>query len=221
MERKRIRKDYYKGEPLEKGKTSRPRKSPSPIVRFLATNGYFNGGQTILDYGAGKYTNNTDYLRSLGFKVYAYDPYNFNGEDGYAMGAVSNKLPEGKFDFVFTCYVLNVVPKYEEKNICQITESFAKRKVYHITRNLDIFFYIKELAEKKEKRLLYYFNKVYKGTVLNERYLYDIAFYGIPTQKGFQRIPLAEHYRYNIIQETVNYKIYEKNLLKEKPSKFD
>jgi hypothetical protein len=79
---------------------------------------------SILDWGAGK-GRHTKALRSLGYKVWSYDPYNGKDtEDGY--NNVSSRLPTEKHDLVFSSYVLNVIHECDlDKNI-KVMESFTK-----------------------------------------------------------------------------------------------
>ena len=42
-----------------------------------------------MDFGAGKFGRNADFLRANGIKCYAYDPYNGTNVDGWT--GVSNK----------------------------------------------------------------------------------------------------------------------------------
>lgn len=66
---------------------------------------------TILDFGAGN-GRHSNALRSLGYVVYSYDP--FNGKaDADPYSEVSSILPNNPFDFVFSAFVLNVM-SYED-----------------------------------------------------------------------------------------------------------
>ena len=106
----------YTGEPLEAGGTSIAGNAAPPI-RALFEAGHLSG--KVMDFGAGKYARNANYLREKGVKVYAYDP--FNGDpNGDGWNTTTTKLPPaGKFDAVFTSYVLNVVPEHIEDQIIQ------------------------------------------------------------------------------------------------------
>lgn len=206
----RIRDDFYEGKPLEEGGTSIKGKGAAPGVRDLMTMGVFKNGDKIIDYGAGRYARNADFLREQGFTVYAYDPFNGKDVDGYAMGNVSDKLPTEKFDVGFSSFVLNVVPFYIEKEIVKELESICKRP-YHITRNKDIFDTISNSLEKENPMVLTYFNTVYKGTNhldVNEQF--DLCCFGVATSRGFQRIPTTETLGYKLEKESSGYKIYSK-----------
>lgn len=204
----RVRNDFYDGPPLESGGTSIKGKGAAPGIKDLYKMGMFLEGQKVLDYGAGKYARNADYLRDLGFTVYAYDPFNGSSVDGYEYGKVSNKLPNEKFDVAFTSFVLNVVPLYIEKDIVKECESMAD-KCLHITRNKDIFDKVQNALERVDKVILKYFRDVYKGNdPLNVQEQYDLCCFGVQTSRGFQRIPTTETLGYNLIKDTSGYKVY-------------
>lgn len=89
-----------------------------------------------MDYGAGS-GRNAKMLRERGFQVYAYDPYNGSGVDGW--NGVSNKLPSGTvFDAAFTAYVLNVVDADTEKKIVKQVSRLTKGSIAHITMHDDV-----------------------------------------------------------------------------------
>ena len=203
------------GQPLEKGGTSIQGKA-APGIQWLAKQGAFDGAKKILDYGAGKYARNANFLREQGYKVYAYDPFNgdpnANGWEG-----VSTKLPRGKFDVAFSSFVLNVVPEYIEKDIIQ-GAARAARKAYHVTRNMDVFdlakksllkgnpvvteFFMKEFATPEEQKAL-------RTGQLDDQTIKDFAEFGFQTSHGFQRIPTSEDLGLNLIRKTGGWKVYE------------
>lgn len=205
---KRIRNDFYDGPPLESGGTSIPGKGASPGIRFLYDKGHFKNCKMILDYGAGKYARNADYLREQGFQVYAYDPYNGSNVDGFEMGNVSNELPDGRFDCGFSSFVLNVVPFYIEESIVNELKRYA-RKTFHITRNKDIFDMVVNAVERNEPIVMEFYNDDYRGnTPPSLTDIYDFCCYGIATSRGFQRIPTTSVLGYNLINATSGFKIY-------------
>ena len=80
----------------------------------------------VLDFGAG-HGRHTNALRGLGYTVYAYDPFNGEGNaDPYT--EISNKLPPKgeKFDLVFSAYVLNVMAKEDLLATVAEAERYAK-----------------------------------------------------------------------------------------------
>lgn len=207
----RIRGDFYEGPLLETGGTSIKGKGAAPGVKFLYNRGYLSKGATILDYGAGKYARNADYLREKGYTVYAYDPFNgLNRVNGYKYGTVSDEIPEENFDVVFTSFVLNVVPFYEEKNIVVATEKKSKGSVYHITRNKDIYDTTERAIERRDPKIMEFFYTEYKGEEITPNILYDFCCYGVATSRGFQRIPTTEVLGYDVIKVTSGFKIYER-----------
>ena len=209
----RFRDDYYKGTPLESGGTSIKGKGAAPGVRDLYSSGAFHERDIILDYGAGKYARNADFLRDLGFTVYAYDPFNgLSGSDGYEYGVVSRNLPRETFDVVFTSFVLNVVPFYIEKDIVKETENLSKGNVYHITRNKDIFDTVDNALSRKDRIVTNFFWNVYQypGDIITPEVVYDFCCYGVQTSRGFQRIPTTEVLGYENTKVSTGYKIYKK-----------
>ncbi|MDA3856639.1 MAG: hypothetical protein PF569_10375 [Candidatus Woesearchaeota archaeon] len=198
---------YYMGNPLETGGTS-IQGSVAPAIRFLYEKGYFNN-KTVLDYGAGKYGRNAEFLREQGLTVYAYDPYNGSSCDGYEIGCVSNSLPKEKFDIGFTSFVLNVVPIEIEKDIIADVEKVCK-EVFHTTRNKDIFESIKNAVIRKNKLIMSYIENEYKYPVEDDTAILDLCYFGVQTASGFQRIPETEKLGYKLIKNTSGYKIYQK-----------
>lgn len=97
----------------------------------------FPSGSTILDYGAGKYGRVANELRAMGYKVYAYDPYNGKSTDDGWEG-VSDRLPAHDFDHALTSFVLNVVSFEIQNSIVSELESRVNGKIIHIVRGSDI-----------------------------------------------------------------------------------
>ena len=196
----------YDGEPLEIGKTSIYNKKVASGIEFLFNNGLLLG--KILDYGAGRYGRNAEYLRGKGLTVYAYDPYNGTDCNGYEKDCVSNKLPEDHFDIGFTSYVLNVVPEYVKEDIINNVKSFCN-KSYHIARNMDVFDSAKNSLKKKNKLLLNFIKNVYNQEVTTDDDIMNLCIFGYQTKNGFQRITKTEGFGFKIIKNTNGYKIYE------------
>lgn len=191
--------DFYTGPALESGGTSIRGRGAAPYVRRLAEQ--LEPGTTILDYGAGKYARNADYLRELGFEVYAYDPFNGNGTDGYGMGCVSTRLPRRKFDLGLTCYVLNVVPEALERRIVADLARLSREQV-HITRGDDIFDSVKAALLRGDDTVCAFFERefmpgrrlgaAFREGRLTDRQIRAFCRFGVQTSRGFQRIPEPE-----------------------------
>ncbi len=203
---------YYTGKPLETGGTSIAG-NEAPGVRFLFQKGYFDSSYTILDYGAGKFARNADYLREKGMKVYAYDPFNGKpGADGWEIGKVSLNLPNIKFDIAFTSFVLNVVPFHIEEDILKDVRKYSGNE-YHITRNKDIFVTIKSALLRKDPIVYNFYINEYGGSPdienITDEEIMDFCYFGVQTSRGFQRIPLLEEERgYKLIKNTSAFKVY-------------
>lgn len=189
----------YSGSLLGNGRTSMRGNNICPYVKQIEK--IWGDVKTVFDYGAG-FGRNVKYLRDLGYKVYAYDKFNGTYCDGW--DGVSNEFPKLlNFDVVLTEYVLNVVPEYEEKKILNLLNNFSPNQ-YHIVRNLDLVDYLKEnLSENK--MLLEFFLMEYGGDILNEEEYMNLALYGYPTSKGFQRLTECDM---KVIDEGRNFKIY-------------
>ena len=192
--------DFYTGPSLEQGGTSIQGQGPAPFVRLMAED--LEPGTRILDYGAGKYARNADFLRELGFTVYAYDPFNGRGKDGYRKGAVSKLLPlRTDFDLGLTSYVLNVVPEKVEDDILAQVKRLSSRQI-HITRTHDIFVSVRKALRRCDPTVCDFFEQEYLpgrrlGAAFHEGRLTDsqiMAFclFGVQTTRGFQRIPQLE-----------------------------
>lgn len=209
------RRRRYSGVPLEKGGTSISG-GAAPGIKILAKQGAFDNAATILDYGAGKYGRNANFLREHGFKVYSYDPYNGKSNvNGWKN--VSNRLPKNKFDVGFTSFVLNVVPEYIEKKIVEDVAKRTKRQ-YHITRNMDIFVMTKKALLRGDPVVTNFFLSEYATTreikalqqgTLTDQQILDFCQFGVQTSRGFQRIPTTEDLGLTLIKNHSNYKIYE------------
>jgi hypothetical protein len=204
-------KGFYTGEPLETGGTS-IQGDAAPALRLISSN--FKKGDKILDYGAGKYGRNSNYLRKERFKVYAYDPY--NGSDTNGWEYVSKKLPSERFDVVFTCFVLNVVSDSIEDSILSSTKKLGKQE-FHITRNQDIFDSVKKALLRKDKVVYNFFTKnfadkedieAFESGDLSDDVIMAFCTYGVQTSRGFQRIPFLEDKGYTLMKKTSGFKIY-------------
>jgi len=208
---------YYKGKALEQGGTS-IKGNVAPGVKWLFTKGYINTNMKILDFGAGKYARNSNWLRDQGCEVYSYDPYNYNGTEGRKNNQISNIIPNEKFDVVFSSFVLNVVPHDLEKDLIKEMERLAPLR-FHITRNLDIFVSIKSALDKKDKTVYNFYKNEYLNTkdhdkkldaALDDEEVLNFCKFGVQTSKGFQRIPELEDYGYKLIRKNESFKIYQK-----------
>lgn len=204
-------KRYYKGKPLESGGTS-IQGGAAPAIKWLDKQGVFTD-KIVLDYGAGKYGRNANYLRKMGMRVYAYDP--FNGTDADGWEGVSNKLPQGmKFDVAFTSFVMNVIPHAMEDDIVATLKRFAKKQ-YHVTRNRDIYDTVKKAMARGDKTVTEfyqtYFNKMYSpGVEYGTKEILDFCHFGVQTSRGFQRIPELEDKGFKPMLVKAQYKVYEK-----------
>lgn len=208
--------EYYAKAPLETGGTSTNFNSPAPAVKQLVKSGVIQQGHTALDYGAGKYGRNANFLREQGIRTFAYDPFNGTGNDGWT--GVSTTLGGQGFDVAFTSYVLNVVPKHIEQQILQEIEGKAER-VVHIVRNRDVFDSVKKALLRKEKTVWAFFENEYlpnrdfefNGEITDEL-VEDLCRFGVQTSRGFQRICYLEDSGYSLIKgsATSPYKVYQK-----------
>jgi len=202
----------YSGDPLECGGTSIPG-GATPLVRKLASSGVLTG--KILDYGAGKYARNSNYLRELGHKVYAYDPFN-GTPNGDGWNTTTTKLPHNKFDVAFTSYVLNVVPEHVEDVIIDSVNNYATKAV-HITRNMDIFNTVKKALLRNDRMVVNFFKKEFatleelkmldQGKLSDDTIL-EFCHHGVQTSRGFQRIPVLESKGFSLDQKTASFKLY-------------
>jgi len=208
----------YTGDPLETGGTSINSPVGASMAALAALLPPIDACGGVLDYGAGKYGRSSVYLRGLGYKVYAYDPFN-GGSGGGWEGGVSNVLPKDSFDVVFTSFVLNVVPCHIEDGILQKCNSVSSKQI-HLTRNTDIYdtvkknllsgksnlisdFFLAEFASKEEKDL-------FKAGVLDDATIMEFCYFGVQTSRGFQRIPVLEEKGYTLKKKTSGWKLYAK-----------
>ncbi|CAM0044276.1 hypothetical protein VPHF86_0095 [Vibrio phage F86] len=121
-------------------------------VNFLkAVKQHFAPGSTVIDYGAGKYGRVANELREMGYKVFAYDPFNGKaGADGWT--EVSKSLPSGiKFEHGFSSFVLNVVDADIQNHIVKEVESYVTGKIIHIVRGADIVPTVQNVLSGKSK----------------------------------------------------------------------
>lgn len=207
----------YTGPPPEQGGTSIAGKVTKGVVQLFSS-GKIQPGQLVLDYGAGKYARNADWLREQGVDVYAYDPYNATGGDGWEMGEVAAKVPSGtRFDVAFSAYVLNVVPEPVEDRILGEMKSLAS-KTFHITRNKDIFQMAKKSLEAGREPVTSFFLDefateeealAWEMGELTDETIMDFCLHGVTTSRGFQRIPLLEEKGGTLVKATSGFKIYE------------
>ena len=206
----------YTGDPLEKGGTSISGNA-APALRDLFAKGHIKPGMMVLDFGAGKFARNANFLREQGVKVYAYDPYNGSSmEDGWT--GTTTKLPSGRFDVGFTSFVLNVVPEHTEDKLLK-TISGLCREEFHITRNQDIAVTVKAALLRKDKLVSEFFLTQFADDVEKEEWeggsisaptLAKFCKHGVQTSKGFQRIPFLEEKGYSLVRRTGNFKVYKK-----------
>jgi len=200
-----LRKTYC-GEPLEKGGTSISA-GVSPTVKWLFKQGYIKSGQKILDYGAGKYSRNANWLREKGCEVYAYDPYNYNDEDPWKKNGVSNKLTRHKFDVGLSVFVLCVVRKKDEKDIKKYLSKKCKKNFY-VNRGTELVDSVKwSIVTVRDPVISFY--KEYKNSFrAGERTpsIEDFCKYGVKTKRGFQR--LSEPKSLKKIKETRAFRIF-------------
>jgi hypothetical protein len=138
----------YDGHVFSSKKTSRipgGRCHPAaPPIRKMVKDGVIKPGMTVLDYGCGKENGrNAIWLREQGVTVYAYDLYH-GVDNGDGWNIASNTLPaeDTKFDLVFSCYVLNVVPLAVEEEIIETASKYSD-VVYHIIRE-DVYSSLKK-----------------------------------------------------------------------------
>lgn len=211
---------FYQGKPLEAGETSIPGKA-APAIRDLYKKGLIKKGDVVLDYGAGKYARNSDFLRDNDVEVYAYDPFHSSGPDGW-IGVSSKKPVIGSFDKAFTAYVINVVPEYVETEIIQEVERYTKSSgvQFHVTRNKDVFDAAKKALMRHDKVVGKFFVEQfaesdedianYENKTLSDDRIWDFCCFGYQTSKGFQRIPYLENKGFKLVRKTSGFKIYQR-----------
>lgn len=203
----------YTGEPLETGGTSIAG-GPVAGVKLMLKNGVIKPNMKVLDYGAGKYGRNAEFLRQNGIECFAFDPFNGTDPDGYS--GVSKTKPNEKFDVVFTSYVLNVVPEHVEDDILRDVSSLGDTQ-FHITRNKDITATVVKALNRKDKLVGDFFlnnfaneeeKQMYEDGNLTPDVIDEFVKHGVKTSKGFQRIPFLEEKGFTLIKNTTGYKIY-------------
>ena len=203
---------YYAGDPLEAGGTSIAG-GAAPAIKALYGR-VIKHDAVVLDYGAGKFARNADWLREQGTKVYAYDPFNGTSADGWEHGNVSSRKPKGKFDLVFTSYVLNVVPKHVEESIIETTLRYAKHAI-HIVRNRDVIAMVREALNKRDRYVYPFFvneynnGKVIEPDKITEKMILSFCKFGVQTSRGFQRLTDLHDYGFREVRSTEGYKVYE------------
>jgi len=208
---------YFQGAPPERGGTS-IKGNVAPGVKWLFSQGLIRPGDRVLDWGAGEYARNSEWLREQGCTVYAYDPFHGKKANGYE--GLSKKVPptSDRFDSGFTCFVINVVPERKEKQIIRWMGVYCKQH-YHISRNLDVFQSAKKALERHDRVVGNFFINVYAADdeELAKRYLekkltdddiMKFCVHGFTTVKGFQRIPMLEDEGYTLLRKTSGFKIY-------------
>ncbi len=213
---------HYVGAVVEKGGTSMSIKTPSPAIRWMVKQGHIKPGMRVLDYGAGKTSRNADFLRGLGCKVYAYDPYNGErGADGFALGKVAVRKPRGRFNVAFSSYVLNVVRCKDESSIVTAMKPYAP-VVFHVTRSERALTKVVQRAvvgEVNNPTLVRWLQPRFPLSLLKIRAdrqpqdaLIPIAEHGFKTGKGkFQRLIKAKTMKgrgYRHLRGVAEYDIY-------------
>lgn len=207
----------YKGDALEFGGTSIRATGAAPAVKWLFEKGHITEGMKVIDFGAGKYGRNAEYLKEMGCEVYAYDPY--NGKDSNGWEGVSTTLPSDRdFDVGFTSFVLNVVPVSIENEIIRDVKQYSSKSI-HITRNMDIYDSIKVALERGDETVTNFFNNEYADDELKEKLengeltkeeIIEFCEFGTATSRGFQRIPDLTDRGFEILRKTSKFKIFTK-----------
>lgn len=208
---------YYAGEPLETGGTS-IQANVAPMVKYLFDTGKITMGDTVFDYGAGKYGRNAKWLREMGVNVFAFDPYNGTTADGWE-GVAVQKPKNIKFDVVFSAYVLNVVPEHIESGLLKDMNRYVgSGDEYHVTRNKDIFETVKNALDRKDPKMGRFFlanfaeseNDInaYETKTLSTARIKEFCIFGVQTSRGFQRVPLLEEKGYKLLRNSQGFKLY-------------
>jgi hypothetical protein len=206
----KIHANGYDGPDLEAGGTSIAGKEVAALKSVVEP--ILKPGMKIIDFGAGKYARNADYLRKKGFEVYAYDPFNGKSNSGWKEGEVSNKLPNGvKFDVGFTSFVLNVVKSTTESKIIGDLNKVAN-KTFHIVRNDIIPAVRKAVKSKPTKDFIakHYDKTIENAEEMTDEQIADLAVFGYATSKGFQRLPMLEAKGFSLKKKTGGWKAYVK-----------
>jgi len=192
-------------------RTSTAFKSPSSAVFDVmeAYPKYFEEGMTGMEYGAGREGRNTKPLHEAGMIVYSYDPH-YNNGNPWEFGGVSNEKLDVKFDVVFSGFVLNVLTEVEQQKVIAEVEKLVRPGglAFHFTRHKDIYVMLSDInkashAKKFDMVLEYLKDENYSDKSLIEKLenrsyhsitkqqFMEACMFGIPTSKGFQRIPLT------------------------------
>lgn len=184
----------YKGQAIERGGTSIVA-NPAAAVLWMHHQ-HLTPGSTILDYGAGKQPGrNAEWLRAHGHQVYAYDPYCGGDVDGWE--SVSNQLPSQhyEFDYAFTAFVLNVVPKQTEDEILEAVESYSSQ-TFHVVRNRELIRYARRALARGDETVTAWWENEYAPGVTpdteDDQAMRDFSMFGHETRRGFQRLTEPE-----------------------------
>lgn len=191
----------YEGPLPSSSENTSIRGNAAPGVRELLGS-IIQPGMTVWDMGAGKYARNADFLRENGVEVYASEPKSGTG-DGWAMGTVAqgkNPPPGVRFDVGFTCYVLNVVPRSDERDIVNNLNKHCDVAL-HITRNRDVVKQVRNSLASQKAAFMDWLDKWFfpgdsvalaeweETGELSKDSIERLACFGIPTTAGFQRLP--------------------------------
>jgi hypothetical protein len=121
---------------LEQADSTDTQTRPMQFIKALVGT-IITPGMRVLDFGSGRHARNADYLRGKGVKCYAYDPFKATEGDGWGKGSVSENLPGGLFDLVFSTYVLNTVKPDEAATILRQAEKRGKSQIHVVRDDLD------------------------------------------------------------------------------------
>lgn len=158
-------------------------KSPSPGVQWLWNHFYIDEGMECLDYGAG-HGRNAAWLRDRGVTVYAYDPNHGSDERGWS--GVSDTLPDSQFDFAFTSYVLNVLPKEVEGEVISDVRAYAPTQA-HIVRGDELLDEVSKMFVNRNSHVQRSWME-FKGDMIRFE-LEDFCRFGVHTGPGrYQRL---------------------------------
>ena len=179
-------------------------------LKGLIKRGLIETTDTVLDYGAGKYGRNAEYLRDNNIRCFAADKFNGHDADGWL--GVAKTVPSNlKFDVGFSSYVLNVVPPEVERDIVMEMERKCG-DIYHITRGNDITDTVwynfsgksknKWIMEWVEKNYPHIHEKIQDGSVTKVD-AKEVASGGVRTaEDSYQRIPDLSKMGYKILAKS-------------------